>query len=155
EIRLVDARSHRLEVSYVVGAPMWKPTYRVVLPKDGKGEALLQGWAVVDNVSGEDWNEVRLSLTSGAPISFRYDLHTPREVYRSDMTSSAVDKRAAVALGETSWEDEEESYEEIPAPEPEPSVSPQSAPAGGSGYGPGAGGAPKDYDYDFADDEMA
>src|SRR5690606_15557794 len=56
EIRLVDARSHRLEVSYVVGAPMWKPTYRVVLPKDGKGEALLQGWAVVDNVSGEDWN---------------------------------------------------------------------------------------------------
>jgi hypothetical protein len=56
EIRLVDARSHRVEVSYVVGAPLWKPTYRVVLPKDGDGEALLQGWAVVDNISGEDWN---------------------------------------------------------------------------------------------------
>ena len=108
EVRLTGARTHELTVSYVVSSPMWKPTYRVVLPKEGKGQALLQGWAVVDNVSGEDWNEVRLSLTSGAPISFRYDLHTPREVYRSDMTRSAADKQAAVALGETSWEELEE-----------------------------------------------
>ena len=141
DIRLVDARSHRLEVSYVVGSPMWKPTYRVVLPKDGNGEALLQGWAVVDNVSGEDWNKVRLSLTSGAPIAFRYDLHTPREVYRRDMTRSAVDKRAAVALGETSWEEEEESVDEVAAPEPEPESAPvaASAPIGGvapNDYGP-------------------
>ncbi|NVB38386.1 DUF4139 domain-containing protein [Pseudenhygromyxa sp. WMMC2535] len=109
ELRLAGARSHRLQVSYVVGAPMWKPTYRVVLPEAGKGQALLQGWAVVDNISGEDWDEVRLSLTSGAPIAFRYDLHSPREVYRSDMTQSAADKRATVALGETSWEEEEEA----------------------------------------------
>src|SRR5690606_13056009 len=151
EIRLVDARSHRLEVSYVVGAPMWKPTYRVVLPKDGKGEALLQGWAVVDNVSGEDWNEVRLSLTSGAPISFRYDLHTPREVHRSDMTRSAADKRAAVGLGVTTW-GQEELYDEemnMPAPEPEPAA----APGGGSGYR----GADKSYDFgdDMAEAEYA
>jgi hypothetical protein len=119
EIRLVDARSHRLTVSYVVGAPMWKPTYRVVLPSKAGGEALLQGWAVVDNISGEDWNEIGLSLTSGAPISFRYDLHTPREVWRSDMTASAADKQAAVALGETTWGTEEERNE-MPAAEPEP-----------------------------------
>ncbi|PRQ05681.1 DUF4139 domain-containing protein [Enhygromyxa salina] len=137
EIRLVDARSHRLVVSYVVGSPMWKPTYRVVLPKDAKGEALLQGWAVVDNISGEDWDEVLLSLTSGAPISFRYDLHTPREVYRTDMTASAADKRAAVALGETSWGDEEELYAEEPMPEPEPAAA----------YDMPSGGA-----YDFDDD---
>jgi hypothetical protein len=152
EIRLVGARSHRLEVSYVVGAPMWKPTYRVVLPKDGKGQALLQGWAVVDNISGEDWNQVRLSLTSGAPISFRYDLHSPREVYRSDMTRSAVDRQAAVALGETVWDEEEEMYEgEQLAPEPEPS-----APGGGtgSGYGRGAGGA-YDYGDDMTDEDYA
>jgi len=153
EIRLVDARSHRLEVSYVVGSPMWKPTYRVVLPKDGKGEALLQGWAVVDNVSGEDWNGIRLSLTSGAPISFRYDLHTPREVYRSDMTSSAVDKRAAVALGETSWAEEEPM--EMPMSEPSPVGD-----IGGlglSGSGRGGGGVSDrygDYGYDY-DDDMA
>jgi hypothetical protein len=131
EIRLVDARSHRLTVSYVVGAPMWKPTYRVVLPSKAGGKALLQGWAVVDNISGEDWNAIGLSLTSGAPISFRYDLHTPREVWRSDMTESAVDKRAAVALGETTWGTEEEERNEMPAPEPEPDMGAYDKPADG------------------------
>jgi hypothetical protein len=106
EIRLAGARTHELTVSYVVSAPMWKPTYRVVLPKDGQGDALLQGWAVIDNVSGEDWTQVSLSLTSGAPIAFRYDLHTPRDVYRSDMTESGVHRQAAVALGETSWSED-------------------------------------------------
>ncbi|PRQ09596.1 DUF4139 domain-containing protein [Enhygromyxa salina] len=105
EVRLTGARSHDLTVSYVVSAPMWKPTYRVVLPEDGEGKALLQGWAVVDNISGEDWTEISLSLTSGAPIAFRYDLHTPRDVYRSDMTESGVHRQAAVAVGETSWGD--------------------------------------------------
>ncbi len=120
EIRLAGARTHDLTVSYVVASPMWKPTYRVVLPpEDGKDQAkakaLLQGWAVVDNISGEDWREVSLSLTSGAPIAFQYDLHTPRSVPRSDMTESGVDRQAAVALGEASWSQPE--YE--PAPEPE------------------------------------
>jgi hypothetical protein len=139
EIRLVDARSHRLTVSYVVGAPMWKPTYRVVLPSKAGGEALLQGWAVVDNISGEDWKEIALSLTSGAPISFRYDLHTPREVWRTDMTASAADKQAAVALGETTWGTEEEKNQ--PAPEPEPDT--------------GYYDRPTDGDYDYGDDYAA
>lgn len=105
EIRLAGASSHDLVVSYVVAAPMWKPTYRVVLPEPGeKGSALLQAWAVVDNTSGEDWGKVSMSLTSGAPIAFRYDLHTPRTVSRSDLTEAGVHKRAAVAVGETSYE---------------------------------------------------
>ncbi|PCC72588.1 protein of unknown function [Nannocystis exedens] len=105
EIRLAGASSHDLVVSYVVAAPMWKPTYRVVLPEPGeKGPALLQAWAVVDNTSGEDWGEVSMSLTSGAPIAFRYDLHTPRTVSRSDLTEAGVQKRAAVAMGETSYQ---------------------------------------------------
>jgi hypothetical protein len=103
DIRLAGASKHDLSVSYVVEAPMWKPTYRVVLPEAGKGKALLQGWAVVDNISGEDWRKVSMSLTSGAPIAFRYDLHTPRIVQRSDLSGSGVEKRAAVALGETSY----------------------------------------------------
>ncbi|MFY0535123.1 DUF4139 domain-containing protein [Nannocystis pusilla] len=105
EIRLAGANSHDLVVSYVVAAPMWKPTYRVVLPEPGeKGPALLQAWAVVDNTSGEDWGKVSMSLTSGAPIAFRYDLHTPRTVSRSDLTEAGVQKRAAVAMGETSYQ---------------------------------------------------
>lgn len=105
EIRLAGENLHDLVVSYVVAAPMWKPTYRVVLPEAGaKSSALLQGWAVVDNTSGEDWSKVTMSLTSGAPIAFRYDLHTPRTVGRSDLTEAGVARRAAVAMGETSVE---------------------------------------------------
>ena len=105
EIRLAGANVHDLVVSYVVAAPMWKPTYRVVLPEPGQpGPALLQAWAVVDNTSGEDWGKVSMSLTSGAPIAFRYDLHTPRTVSRSDLTEAGVQKRAAVAMGETSYD---------------------------------------------------
>jgi len=106
------AKGHRLLVSYVVPAPMWKPTYRVVLPEGGKGQALLQGWAVVDNISGEDWHQVELSVTSGAPISFQYDLHTPRDVYRTDLTEEGVRKQARVSVGETSYGQE---IEEEPA----------------------------------------
>ncbi len=105
ELRLTGARSHDLLVSYVVGAPMWRPTYRVVLPEGGKGTALLQGWAVVDNISGEDWNGVTMALTAGEPIAFRYDLHTPQHVPRTDLTPAGRRRRAAVALGETSWDE--------------------------------------------------
>ena len=115
-IRLQGANAHDLLVSYVVAAPMWKPTYRVVLPEKGKGKALLQGWAVVDNVSGEEWREVKLGLTSGAPIAFRYDLHTPRDVERTDLTETGVRRRAEVAVGETSY------AEEPPAPPPAPTA---------------------------------
>ncbi len=117
QLRLTEAKKHDVMVSYVVEAPMWKPTYRVVLPESGKGQALLQAWAVVDNTSGEDWSQVSMSLTSGAPISFRYDLHTPRRVGRADLTEAGVHKQARVSLGETSYG------------EPEPEPSPPPAPA--------------------------
>ncbi len=110
-----EISSHDLVVSYVVEAPMWKPTYRVVLPEQGKGEALLQAWAVVDNISGEDWREVTMSLTAGAPLAFRYDLHTPRLVEREDVSGRVHGKRARVSLGEASYGGEPEVAAEPPA----------------------------------------
>jgi hypothetical protein len=70
----LDGDEHDLTVAYVVAAPIWRPSYRVVLDRDG---ALLQAWAVVQNVSGEDWENVRLSLTTGAPLAFQSDLGDP------------------------------------------------------------------------------
>jgi len=55
-------------VSYTIAAPIWKTNYRVVLDPDGK--PFFQGWAIVDNVSEENWSNVQLSLVSGTPISF-------------------------------------------------------------------------------------
>lgn len=66
-----------LYVSYISEVPIWKTTYRIVLPsKEGK-KPLLQGWAIVDNTVGEDWNDVELSLVAGAPHSFIQRLSEP------------------------------------------------------------------------------
>jgi hypothetical protein len=64
-----------LLVSYISEVPVWKSTYRIVIPKDGK--PLLQGWAIVDNTVGENWDGVELSLVAGAPQSFVEDLSQP------------------------------------------------------------------------------
>lgn len=67
-------------VSYTIAAPIWKTTYRVVLGEDGK--PFFQGWAIVDNVSEEDWQDVKLSLVSGSPVSFIQNLQKPLYRYR-------------------------------------------------------------------------
>ena len=64
-----------VRVAYLLEAPIWKTTYRLVLDQDEK--PLLQGWATVENATEEDWRAVELSLVSGRPISFMMDLYTP------------------------------------------------------------------------------
>jgi len=64
-----------LLVSYISEVPIWKSTYSIVVPKEGK--PLLQGWAIIDNTVGEDWNNVELSLVAGASQSFVQQLSQP------------------------------------------------------------------------------
>lgn len=72
--------SREMVVSYTIAAPIWKTTYRVVL--DDEGKPFFQGWAIVDNVSEEDWDNVQLSLVSGSPVSFIQNLQKPLYRYR-------------------------------------------------------------------------
>jgi hypothetical protein len=72
----------QLYVSYISEVPVWKTTYRIVLPAKAGDEPLLQGWAIVDNTIGEDWNNVELSLVAGAPQSFIQQLSQPYYVRR-------------------------------------------------------------------------
>jgi hypothetical protein len=64
-----------LFVSYVLETPVWKVSYRLLV--NDTGPALLQGWAIVDNTSQTDWENVELSLVSGLPVSFVQDLYSP------------------------------------------------------------------------------
>lgn len=81
-----------LFVSYVLEAPVWKTSYRILLEE---GEPpLLQGWAVVDNTGDEDWEDVSLSLVAGLPVSFVHDLYSPRYLKRPVVQ---VQTEAAVA----------------------------------------------------------
>jgi hypothetical protein len=74
------AGSREMVVSYTIAAPIWKTTYRVVL--DAAGQPFFQGWAIVDNVSEEDWENVQLSLVSGTPVSFIQSIQKPFYRYR-------------------------------------------------------------------------
>jgi len=67
----------QLFVSYISEVPVWKTTYRLVLSTSSSKKPLLQGWAIVDNTVGEDWNNVELSLVAGAPQSFIQQLSQP------------------------------------------------------------------------------
>jgi hypothetical protein len=67
----------QLRVSYISEVPVWKSTYRIVFPREANGKATMQGWAVVDNTVGADWDNVQLSLVAGAPQSFIQPLSQP------------------------------------------------------------------------------
>lgn len=81
-----------LVVSYISEVPVWKSTYRIVLPKDPKNKPLLQGWAIIDNTIGEDWKDVHLSLVAGAPQSFVQQISQPLYARRPtiDLPHSAM-----------------------------------------------------------------
>ncbi len=66
-----------VRVGYVTESPVWKTSYRLSLPPKTDGKPQLQGWAVVDNPTDEDWSGVRMALVSGRPISFKMDLYQP------------------------------------------------------------------------------
>ncbi|GAA0581556.1 hypothetical protein GCM10009416_20080 [Craurococcus roseus] len=92
EVRLRGAAAPReVGFAYVAGAPLWKPSWRLVVP-EGDGEARLQGWAVVENRSGSDWNGIRLSLVSGNPAAFRQSLYAPLMVQRPELPVRAAER---------------------------------------------------------------
>jgi hypothetical protein len=74
-----------LRVSYISEVPVWKSTYRMVFPRVANGSATVQGWAVVDNTVGADWDNVLLSLVAGAPQSFIQPLSQPLYTRRPEI----------------------------------------------------------------------
>ena len=72
--------ARRLSASYMAPMPAWKSSYRLIFGADA--QPMLEGWAIVDNTTGDDWNNVRLALVSGRPTSFVSNLYEPRYVVR-------------------------------------------------------------------------
>ena len=77
--------NRRVRVGYVVGAPLWKVSYRLVLPQGDADKARLQGWAVLENTTGADWNGVELALQYGNPVTFRQALYRTYFVQRPEV----------------------------------------------------------------------
>jgi hypothetical protein len=74
------AGQRKIVASYVVPMPVWKSAYRLIF--GDAGAPTVEGWAIVDNITGEDWTNVRLSVVSGRPVSFVSQLYEPRYVSR-------------------------------------------------------------------------
>ncbi len=73
-------------VAYVHEMPVWKTSYRLILPEDSEGgQPTIQGWAIVENTTDEDWDNVKLSLVAGQPVGFTMDLYQPLFVARPDI----------------------------------------------------------------------
>ena len=134
----LDGRAHDLQVGYVAAAPVWRPSYRLVIEPNGESE--LQAWGIVENLSGEDWSGVQLSLVAGAPLAFEAQLGTPVIPSRPVVTDSG-EVIAAMPRGETSVADhdadgipdkkdaEDNRPVGTPAAEPPPPPPPPGAPA--------------------------
>lgn len=105
-VHLSSPGRHRLHVSYAVPTPTWKASYRLVLddpraPASASAErGLLQGWATVNNTSGEDWRRVRLTLVTGAPFSYAMDLKSPIYISRPDVNGVMVSPVTAAVAAE-------------------------------------------------------
>ena len=75
-----------VRLAYVVEVPLWKTSYRLTMSGDpAEGRAALQGWAVVENLSGEDWRDVELTVVSGNPVTFRQALYAAYYVDRPEV----------------------------------------------------------------------
>jgi hypothetical protein len=74
EVRFPGSGSRQATIGYVIAAPVWKASYRLDL---SQAKPQLQGWAIVDNPSDQDWRNVSLSLVSGRPVSFVQELYPP------------------------------------------------------------------------------
>jgi hypothetical protein len=118
-----DSKRREIVASYMVPTPVWKSSYRLIFGEGAK--PTLEGWAIVDNTTGEDWTNVDLSLVSGRPISFISRLYQPRYVARQtaelpeDFASAPVVYEGDVETGSDAV------IMAKPAPPP-----PQAAPAG-------------------------
>lgn len=106
-IRATGDGERTLRVGYVVAAPLWKTSYRLTLAADPKADkAGLQGWAVLENMSGADWDKVDLTVVSGNPVTFRQALYQSYTVNRPDVPVEVlgrvlppVDERARFSVG--------------------------------------------------------
>ena len=84
-LRAPGEGSREVRVGYVVGAPLWKVSYRMVLPAREGEAARLQGWAVLENTTGADWNGVEVALQYGNPVTFRQALYRSYFVQRPEV----------------------------------------------------------------------
>ncbi len=75
-----DKKGRKISANYMIPMPAWKSSYRLLFPQTG--EPTLEGWAIIDNTTADDWTNIKLSVVSGRPISFVTKLYDPKFMAR-------------------------------------------------------------------------
>ena len=110
-IRIGAQGGRNVKISYVMEAPVWKASYRLDM---GKNKALFQAWAIVDNSTDSDWNDVRLTLTTGRTVGFRQNLYAPYYTYRPELPLAIAQSARAETFASGT---ETAQYERAAAPQ--------------------------------------
>ena len=124
-VRFEGQGKRKVSVSYIVATPVWKTSYRLVL--GDKEPPFLQGWAIVENTSDDDWQNVKLSLVSGRPISFAMDLYEPLYVHRPLVEPELYASLRPQVYGQAMEGQNRAEMAAAPAP-PAPMAAPAEAP---------------------------
>ena len=74
-----------LRIGYLIEMPIWKCSYRIIFDEKKKDTALLQGWALAENNTEDDWKDVKISFVAGNPMSYVMDLYSPYYVKRAQV----------------------------------------------------------------------
>jgi hypothetical protein len=111
-----DAKERQIAAGYMIPTPVWKSSYRLIFNE--KAEPTLEGWAIVDNTTGEDWTNVRLAVVSGRPVSFISNLYEPKYVARRTVELPEDRAAAPVVYGGAVDEKQGAIAGFVPAPPP-------------------------------------
>lgn len=113
-VRVAAERPGQLRLSYQVARAGWQPAYRAALDSN-KATVEIERLAQVSQKTGEDWNGVRLKLSTGQPQALRepVDPQTRRVVHHKPVVREAraaapaamplAAAPAKVALGEDAY----------------------------------------------------
>ncbi len=118
KIRANGSGSRTVTIAYVVETPLWKSSYRLATG-ERPAKAHIQGWAVLENVSGTDWNDIDLTVVTGNPVTFRQALYQTYYVARPEVPVEVLGRilpkpdEGAVSSGE-----EYSRRGDMPAPAP-------------------------------------
>lgn len=132
-----DKNVRKLFAGYMIPTPIWKSSYRLIYKETA--EPMLEGWAIVDNTTGEDWMNVNLALVSGRPISFISQLYEPKYI-----TRRTADLQDQIAQGPVVYEGAMEQPKMAMLANPPPAARMAMRSGGNVGGYPGgvAGGSP-------------
>lgn len=135
-LRSSGTASRTVRVAYVAVAPLWKATYRLVLPREPGEKARLQAWAVLENQSGAAWDGVALTLQYGNPVTFRQAIYrsyyverpeVPVEVFGRILPNVDTRARPATIVGQAAKSEDRLHRAEAPM-----AMLPAPAPASGA-----------------------